>query len=152
MRSKFQEELFARLCVRLGEPLEAARLVGLSEEEALRLVRKPRVRAKIEQLEKEQEARARTDAVLVLLRLARYNGLDGVRLALRGDSMTPEELSKLDLTGVASFKYTPGGGCEVKLFDPYRAAGLLLEAGAEQKGGAEEFYRALRESAGAVDS
>ena len=151
MAGKFKEELFVRCCARLGDPLEAARLVGLSEEEALELTRKPRVRAKIEQLEKELEARARGDAVRTLLRLATYSGRDGIKLALRGERLTPQELEKLDLAGVASFKYTPEGACEVKFFDPYRAAGLLLEAGAEQKGGAEEFYRALRESAMAID-
>ena len=152
MVSKLKEELFARLCARLGEPLEAARLVGLDEQEALKLALKSRVRAKIEQFEKELEARARGDAVRTLLRLATYSGRDGVRLALRGESLTPEELNKLDLTGVASFKYAPEGACEVKFFDPCRAAELLLEAGAEQKGGAEEFYKALKESAEAINN
>ena len=152
MSRKLEEELFARLCARLGEPLEAARLVGLDEQTALDLAQKPRVRARIEQLEKELEAGARGDAVRTLLRLATYSGIDGVKLALRGDRIPPGELDKLDLAGVAFFKYTPEGACEVKFFDPYRAAGLLLDAGAEQKNGAEEFYRALRESAEAVDS
>ena len=152
MSSKLREELFARLCARLGEPLEAARLVGLNEEEALRLALKSRVRAKIEQLEKELEARARGDAVRTLQRLAAHNGLDGVKLALHAESLTPGELERLDLAGVASFKYTPQGVCEVKFFDPCRAAGLLLEADTEQKDGAEAFDKALRESAEAIDN
>jgi len=148
MGGKLKEELFAQLCARTGEPLEAARLMGLSEEAALELAGKPRVRAKIKRHEKALETGARGDAVRALLRLATYSGLDGVKLAIRGESLTPEELQKLNLAGVSSFKYAPGGGCEVKFFDPYRAAGLLLEMSGEQKNGAEEFYKALRESAG----
>ena len=142
-----QEELFARMCARLGGPLEAARWMGLEEEPALELAEKPRVRAKVEGEEKALEARARSESVRALLRLSRYSGLDGVKLALRGESLTQEELERLDLCGVSSFKYAPGGACEVKFFDPSRAAGLLLEMGEQKGAGAEGFYRALRESA-----
>ena len=150
MRSKLLEELFARCCARMGGPLEAARWMGLAEEEALELAAKLRVRAKVEGYEKELESRARPDAVRVLLRLAGQSGLDGIKLTLRGESLSQEELEKLDLAGVSSFKYAPGGGCEVKFFDPARAAELLLEKGGEKGAGAEGFYKALRESVSAL--
>ena len=144
---KLGEELFARMCARLGGPLEAARFLGLDEESALELAGKPRVRANIEKQEKALEAGARGDAVRALLRLTNCSGLDGVKLALRGDRLSREELERLDLAGVSSFKYTPEGVCEVKFFDPARAAGLLLEMGEQGGVGAEGFYQALKESA-----
>jgi len=100
--------------------------------------------------EKALEADARETAVRALLRLATYSGLGGVKLALRGDRLSSDELERLDLAGVSSFKYTPEGVCEVKFFDPCRAVGLLLELDGQKDGGAEGFYQALRESAALV--
>jgi len=110
------------------------------------------VRAKIEEHEKALESRARSVAVRALLRLATYSGVDAVTLALRAESLTREELEKLDLAGVSSFKYTPQGSCEVKFFDPARAAGLLAQMGEESGGGAEGFYQALLESARTINN
>ena len=144
---KLQEELFAWFCAHLGGPLEAARRVGMEQGAAVEAAQKTRVRDKVQGHEKALEARARSVAVRALLRLCTYSGQDGVKLAVRGGSLTREELDGLDLCGVSSFKYTPDGVCEVKFFDPARAAGLLLEMGQTQAGGAEGFYQALRESA-----
>ena len=152
MDSKRKEELFVRFCAQMGGPLEAARMLGVPGEEALALAAKPRVRTKIAQLEKALEEDARGDAVRTLLRLAKHNCIDGVKLAVRGENMSAQELEALDLAGVASFKYAPGGGCEVKFFDPYRATELLLEISAEQKNSAEDFCKALRDSAQAMEN
>ena len=148
--NKRQEESLAWFYAWMGGMPQAARRVGLEEEVALELLQKPRVCDKVEGHKKALESRARGDAVRALLRLATYSGLDAVTLAVRGESLTREDLERLDFAGVSSFKYAPGGGCEVKFFDPARAAELLLEMGEQKSAGPEGFYQALRESAALV--
>ena len=145
-----REELFAVFCTHLGSPWEAARRVGfephLADWAARDLMNMPHISRKIRRQEKALEQSTKSLALRLLLRLAGYSAGDGVKLALTGDEMWPEEVGELDLFGISSLKYS-SAGCEVKFFDRLRAIELLLAMTGESDCLPADFYRALRESA-----
>ena len=81
-------------------------------------------------------------------RLAGCRVNDAVKLAfLDGEQLG--EIDGLDLGALKEFKRSGNGAVELKLVD--RAAGLeRVELSGGREDGAEEFFRALRESADAV--
>ena len=148
-----REELFARFCAHLGNPWEAARRAGfhpyLADAAACSLMAKPAVRRRIRQHEKALEKQAKSLALRGLMRMAGYCAQDGAKLARDGETLSSDEVGRLDLFGVSSLKWS-GSGCEVKFFDRMRALELLLalESGDASPAG---IYQALRASAARLD-
>ncbi|MCL2579917.1 MAG: hypothetical protein FWE32_07780 [Oscillospiraceae bacterium] len=149
------KELFARLCVWLGCPTEAAKRVGVPAQQAERaaaeLMGKPMVKRKLTRYRKELKGQAGGMALGGLYRLATYSGLGGLRMAIRGGSLTQSELDDLDLFGVSAIKWGEKG-CEVKFFDRLPALAMLCELERHRDPAAPtDFLGALRESAARID-
>ena len=74
---------------------------------------------------------------------------DAVKLAfLDGERM--DEIDNLDLSALTEFKRSGNGAVELKLVDRAAVLERLVELSGGREDGAEEFFRALRESADAV--
>ncbi len=84
----------------------------------------------------------REDVTRRLAELAFGKANDCVRLALEDDP----KLSRLDLSLLSEIKRNEKGTVEIKLIDRLKALEQLALVAGDDKGGAEAFLRALRES------
>ncbi len=113
---------------------------------AARLLAKEEIRAEIAKLEKEKKA----NAALVekgLRRLAFGSVTDALRLMLCEDTLSAEEIEKLDLFNVSDIKRPKGGGLEIKFFDRLKALERLEKLGAGEENTQSSFVQALAEGA-----
>lgn len=68
---------------------------------------------------------------------------DALRI-LNGETMTADELKKLDLMNVESIKKSDKGGVEIKFFDRNKALQMLMTYGTDdERSGLERLYAAL---------
>ena len=95
-----------------------------------------------------REERAGT-AAAGMERLAGCRVNDAVKLALL-DGEQLGEIDGLDLGALKEFKRSGNGAVELKLVDRAAVLERLVELSGGREDGAEEFFRALRESADAV--
>lgn len=72
---------------------------------------------------------------------------DGIILLLKGDSMTQEEISKLDLYSVAGVKTTSGKISEIKFCDRLKALQLLTAYEGQDEKVSLGFAEALKAGA-----
>lgn len=137
-----KEALFCEYLKILASPREAAARAGFPfpERTALRLLRKEAVKAEI------SKRLPLPDAADGLRRLAFGSICDAVYLCTSGETLTREELEKLDLYSVSELKFGKGGTIEVKFFDRIKALSMLCSQEGDS-GSAEPFYKALMEGA-----
>ena len=72
---------------------------------------------------------------------------DGVKLLLKGDSMSEEEINKLDLYSVAAVKSTGGKISEIKFCDRLKALQLLMSYESSENKISLGFAEALKAGA-----
>lgn len=142
-----QQRTFCRVYLRTLNPDAAAEAVG--REDGWRLLREKDITERLEEMRAAGAAQIlREDAVRRLAELAFGRANDALALAL-GASGTRERVETLDLSAVAEFKVTDKGGVEVKLLDRVRALEALCAAlDGRISTGADDFFRALEDSAG----
>ncbi|MBR4727145.1 MAG: terminase small subunit [Clostridia bacterium] len=141
-----KEALFCAYYAQSGDARAAAAAAGYRNprRSGAKLLRRPQITAALA----EPAAEALPAAIERGLRaLAFGSAADAVRLLLRGEELTADEVEKLDLFIVSDLKRPKGGGMEIKFFDRLKALEALSRcAGAQaQEGGS--FLQAL--SAGA---
>lgn len=133
---------FCRAFLRSMDPERAAEEAGGGD--GFSGLTRPNVQERLEQMRSSTaEQIRREDVVRRLAQLAFGRANDALKLALRPETADPD---RLELAAVSEFKVTDKG-VEVKLVDRVRALETLhglLESGGD--GGAEELYRALRET------
>ena len=126
-----KERLFCFYFAEDGDARGCAARAGFSvapKRSAARLLGREEIRAELAKLEKEKKA---VNAVeRGLMRLAFGSVADAMRLMLCEDSLTADEIEKLDLFNVSEIKRPKGGGLEIKFFDRLRA---LEKLGADAK-------------------
>ncbi len=113
---------------------------------ATRMLAREDIKAEIARLEKEKK----TTAALVekgLCRLAFGSVADAMKLMLCEDTMTAEEIEKLDLFNVSDIKRPKGGGLEIKFFDRLKALDSLSKIGTGEENAQSSFVQALAEGA-----
>ena len=82
-----------------------------------------------------------------LMRLAFGSVADALKLMLCEDSMSAEEIEKLDLFNVSDIKRPKGGGLEIKFFDRIKALERLEKLGSSEENTQSSFIKALSEGA-----
>lgn len=113
---------------------------------AARLLAREEIRAEIARIEKEKKA----TAALVekgLRRLAFGSVTDALKLMLSEETLTSEEIEKLDLFNVSDIKRPKGGGLEIKFFDRLKALERLEKLGSGDENAQNSFVQALSEGA-----
>jgi len=63
------------------------------------------------------------------------------------DTLSPEEIEKLDLFNVSDIKRPKGGGLEIKFFDRLKALERLEKLGTGEENTQSSFVQALAEGA-----
>lgn len=138
---------FCRAYLRTLDPQRAAAAIG--EEDGFEVLQNRTVRTRLERMRAAAGAQIlREDAVRRLAELAFGRANDACLLAL-----TPEEgrpnLTSLDLSAVSELKVTDKG-VEIKFLDRIRALEALATLLNGSGEGAEDFFRALEDSAEAT--
>ncbi len=146
-----QEETFCLLYAALHDAREAAAAAGYpaasAREDALALLARPPIRRRVGSLLKRRRVGSAQIAEDGLLRLAFGGVSDAVRLMLREDQLSDEELQRLDLYCVSTLKRVKGGGFELTLCDRQKALECLLRLWQETPGendAAQQFFRAIQ--------
>ena len=101
-------------------------------------------------LYKDFEKEKKATAALVekgLRRLAFGSVADALKLMLCEETMTAEEIEKLDLFNVSDIKRPKGGGLEIKFFDRLKALERLEKMGSGEENTQSSFVQALAEGA-----
>lgn len=121
----------------------AAARAGLPLRQAIELIGREKIEAEVRRLWRLEQERLQNLARLGLGRLAAGDNRDALRLALRAEELSEQELGQMDLYGVSSIKTLKGGGVEIGLYDRLRAL-EALEAGQKKvPDEAQSFYGAL---------
>ncbi len=113
---------------------------------AARLLAKEEIRNEILRLEKEKKATAAA-VEKGLKHLAFGSVADALRLMLCEETITAEEIEKLDLFNVSDIKRPKGGGLEIKFFDRLKALERLEKLGSGEENTQSSFVQALAEGA-----
>lgn len=147
-----REELFCRLYASSFDSRASAAKSGYlpqPEKKGVELTGRKEIQQRVEEL---LNQRTQTDAQVRegLRRLALGGITDALRLIMCEETLSPEELEKLDLMNVAEIKRPKGGGLEIKFFDRIKAF-EKLSALAQTGNSASDLVRAL-EGAGTVFS
>ena len=139
-----KERLFCFYFAEDGDARGCAARAGFSvapKRSAARLLGREEIRAEIAKLEKEKKA---VNAVEKgLMRLAFGSVADAMRLMLCEDSLTADEIEKLDLFNVSEIKRPKGGGLEIKFFDRLRALEKLGADAREDNAGVAGLMEAI---------
>ena len=144
-----KELLFCGLYASLRNGREAALGAGylLSPElRGAKLLLRPEIRRKIEQLT--EKNRFKAEAAAGFRRLAFGCAADAVSLLFAGEDFDPGRLRGMDLFNIAEIKQLKSGQVEIKFFDRHKALEKLFELGAAEAG--EEtraFFEALDKGA-----
>jgi hypothetical protein len=143
-----KERLFCFYFAEDGDARGCAARAGFSvapKRSAARLLGREEIRAEIAKLEKEKKA---VNAVEKgLMRLAFGSVADAMRLMLCEDSLTADEIEKLDLFNVSEIKRPKGGGLEIKFFDRLKALERLDKISGGEEHSQSSFIQALSEGA-----
>ncbi len=81
------------------------------------------------------------------MRLAFGSVADAIKLMLCEESMSAEEIEKLDLFNVSDIKKPKGGGLEIKFFDRIKALEHLEKIGTGEESSESSFIKALSDGA-----
>ncbi len=118
----------------------------MPQRSAAKLLAREEIRAEISRLEKEKRSAACVERGL--MRLAFGSVADAMKLMLCEETMSAEEIEKLDLFNVSDIKRPKGGGLEIKFFDRLKALERLEKlSGAQEENSPSSFVQALAEGA-----
>lgn len=117
----------------------------MPQRSAAKLLAREDIRSEISRLEKEK--RAVSSVERGLMRLAFGSVADAMKLMLCEESMSVEEIEKMDLFNVSDIKRPKGGGLEIKFFDRLKALERLEKIGAYEEGSQSSFIKALADGA-----
>ncbi len=143
-----KEKLFCSYYAGFGDARGCAARAGYCispSKSAERLLARADIRAEIERLEKERRSFS-SQAEKGLYRLAFGSVTDALRLMLCEETMSAEEIEKLDLFNVSDIKRPKGGGIEIKFFDRLKALEKLASMGGGENS-ESSFIKALSEGA-----
>lgn len=144
-----KEMLFCAYYAEGGDARGCAARAGFSvmpQRTAAKLLARDDVRAEISRLEKEKKSAA-SCVEKGLMRLAFGSVADAMKLMLCEETMSAEEIEKLDLFNVSDIKRPKGGGLEIKFFDRLKALERLEKLGGEEENTQSSFVQALAEGA-----
>ena len=144
-----KERLFCAYYAEDGDARGCAARAGFviaPRRSAARLLAKDEIKSEIARLEKEKKA---TVALVEkgLRRLAFGSVTDALRLMMCEDTLSVEELEKLDLFNVSDIKRPKGGGLEIKFFDRLKALERLEKLGSGEETTQSSVVQALAEGA-----
>lgn len=144
-----KERLFCSYFALGGDARGCAARAGYTispSRSAAKLLSRSDIAAEIRRLEKERNSMAGA-VEKGLSRLAFGSVADALRLLLCEETMTAEEIEKLDLFNVSEIKRPKGGGLEIKFFDRLKALDKLSQCTHAGESTESSFVRALSEGA-----
>ena len=144
-----KEKLFCSYYASFGDARGCAARAGYyisPAKSAQKLLARADIRAEIERLEKERKGFS-AQVEKGLCRLAFGSVADALRLMLCEDTLSAEEIEKLDLFNVSEIKRPKGGGLEIKFFDRLKALEKLAAIGGGEENSQSSFIKALSEGA-----
>lgn len=144
-----KEKLFCSYYAEDGDARGCAARAGFvvaPRRSAARLLAREEIRNEIARLEKEEKA-ASSEVEKGLRRLAFGSVTDALKLMLCEETMSAEEIEKLDLFNVSDIKRPKGGGLEIKFFDRLKALERLEKLGTTEENTQSSFVQALADGA-----
>lgn len=143
-----KERLFCAYYADGGDARGCAARAGFSvmpQRSAAKLLARDDIRSEISKREKEKRTVASVERGL--MRLAFGSVADAMKLMLCEESMSTEEIEKLDLFNVSDIKRPKGGGLEIKFFDRLKALERLEKIGNCEESSQSSFIKALSDGA-----
>lgn len=142
-----KETLFCSFYAQSGDARAAAAAAGFRNprRSGVRLLRRPEITAALAASPAPEPLPAAIERGLRALAFG--SAADAVKLLLRGEELTAEELEALDLFIVSDLKRPKGGGMEIRFFDRLKALEALGRCAGAQAPDGSSFLQAL--SAGA---
>lgn len=131
-----------------GDARGCAARAGFSltpQRSAAKLLARDEIKAEIERLGNERKTASA--AARGLYRLAFGSVTDALRLMLCEETLSAEEIEKLDFFNVSEIKRPKGGGLEIKFFDRLKALEKLEKLGSGEENPQSSFIQALSEGA-----
>lgn len=143
-----KEKLFCAYYADGGDARGCAARAGYSvmpQRSAAKLLAREDIREEIERNGKEKRTALTVERGL--MRLAFGSVTDALKLMLCEETMSAEEIEKLDLFNVSDIKRPKGGGLKIKFFDRIKALERLEKLGATEENEQSSFIKALSEGA-----
>lgn len=143
-----KEKLFCSYYADGGDSRGCAARAGFSvmpQRNAAKLLAREDIRSEISRLEKEKKTVSSVERGL--MRLAFGSVADAMKLMLCEETMSAEEIEKLDLFNVSDIKRPKGGGLEIKFFDRLKALERLEKIGSYEEATQSSFIKALSDGA-----
>ncbi|MBQ2847623.1 MAG: terminase small subunit [Clostridia bacterium] len=143
-----KEKLFCLYYAQGGDARGCAARAGFSltpQRSAARLLARNEVRDEIEKIEKERKTAYAAERGLH--RLAFGSVTDALKLMFCEETMSAEEIEKLDFFNVSEIKRPKGGGLEIKFFDRLKALERLEKLVPCADNPQSSFIQALSEGA-----
>ena len=143
-----KERLFCLYYAQGGDARGCAARAGFSltpQRSAARLLARSEIRAEIMRVESERKTVSAVERGLY--RLAFGSVADALRLMLCEETVSAQEIEKLDLFNVSEIKRPKGGGLEIKFFDRLKALEKLEKLGSGEENPQSSFIQALSEGA-----
>lgn len=143
-----KERLFCAYYADGGDARGCAARAGyqvMPQRNAAKLLAREDIRSEISRLEKEK--RAVSSVERGLMRLAFGSVADAMKLMLCEETMSDDEIEKLDLFNVSDIKRPKGGGLEIKFFDRLKALERLEKIGSCEEDTQSSFVKALSDGA-----
>lgn len=144
-----KERLFCSYYAEDGDARGCAARAGFvvaPRRSAARLLAREEIRNEISRLEKERKALS-SEVEKGLRRLAFGSVADALKLMLCEETMTAEEIERLDLFNVSDIKRPKGGGLEIKFFDRLKALERLEKLSTGEENSQSSFIQALADGA-----
>lgn len=143
-----KEQLFCSYFAQGGDARGCAARAGFTlapQRSAAKLLARSEIMAEIKRIEKERNTATAVERGLH--RLAFGSVADALKLMLCEDTMSAEEIEKLDFFNVSEIKHPKGGGLEIKFFDRMKALEKLEKLGSVTENPQSSFIQALSEGA-----
>lgn len=143
-----KEKLFCAYYADGGDARGCAARAGFSvmpQRNAVKLLAREDIRSEISRLEKEKKTVSSVERGL--MRLAFGSVADAMKLMLCEETMSADEIEKLDLFNVSDIKRPKGGGLEIKFFDRLKALERLEKIETYEEGTQSSFIKALSDGA-----
>lgn len=143
-----KEKLFCLYYAQGGDARSCAARAGFSltpQRSAAKLLARNEVREEIAKIEKERKTAYAAERGLY--RLAFGSVTDALKLMLCEETLSAEEIEKLDFFNVSEIKRPKGGGLEIKFFDRLKALERLEKLGSGTENPQSSFIQALSEGA-----
>ncbi len=143
-----KEKLFCAYYADGGDARGCAARAGyqvMPQRNAAKLLAREDIRSEISRLEKEKRAVGSVERGL--MRLAFGSVADAMKLMLCEETMSADEIEKLDLFNVSDIKRPKGGGLEIKFFDRLKALERLEKIGNCEADMQSSFVKALSDGA-----